>query len=122
MSNPPLRVGEPWNNDEESQLLKEIKEGDSIRTIAEKHGRTMGAISSHLKIMAVKSYIVDKEPVEIISKETGLSTDVIMFQVAKKQGLLNKKGTEPLLVKSEVTLVDIMKELKEIRRMIESLS
>ena len=116
----PLRVGEPWNKEEESQLLKEIKEGNSIKTIAEKHGRTLGAISSHLKLIAVRSYVIDKEPVEIISKETGIAPDVIMFQVQKRESIAKKKN-KPVAVKSEVTLEDIMRELKEIRRMLESL-
>lgn len=116
----PSRMGKPWNDDEDTNLLKKIKEGVSVKDIAEKHERTIGGITSHLKLIAVKSYIIDKEPVEIISRVTGLTAEEIMFEVRKKESQ-SKKKEKPTL-KSEVTLVDIMKELKEIRRMIESLS
>jgi hypothetical protein len=120
MSKYPSRMGQPWNKEEESQLLKEIKEGLTIKAISENHQRTEGGITSHLKSIAVKAYIIDKEPVEIISKETGLTAAEIMFEVRKKESA-DKKKDKPVAVKSEVTLEDIMRELKEIRRMLESL-
>jgi|LauGreDrversion4_2_1035121.scaffolds.fasta_scaffold652848_2 hypothetical protein len=114
------RMGKLWSKDEDQKLLASIKDRDSIKTIAERHGRTEGGITSHLKSIAVKAYIIDKEPVEIISKETGLTAAEIMFEVRKKESA-DKKKDKPVAVKSEVTLEDIMRELKEIRRMLESL-
>ena len=112
-------MGKPWSKDEDQKLLASIKDGDSIKTISERHGRTTGGITSHLKLIAVKAYTIDKEPVEIISKETGLTTAEIMFEVRKKESA-DKKKDKPATVKSQVTLQDIMWELKEIRRIIES--
>ena len=120
MSKYPSRMGKPWNKVEDTDLLKEIKEGVTIKAIAEKHQRTEGGIISHLKMIAVKSYIVDKEPVEIISKETGLTAEEIMFEVRKKESVpAPKKKAKP--VGSQITLLDVMRELREMRRILDSL-
>jgi hypothetical protein len=117
----PSRLGKSWNKEEDTQLLKEIKEEISIETIAEKHQRTVGGITSHLKLIAVRSYTIDKEPIEIISKETGLTVDEIMYEIRKKETVEKKKDKDkPVTTPSQVTLADIMKELKDIRRILES--
>ncbi len=44
----PARQGEPWSETEDDQLIEEFKAGLKIPDIAEKHGRSNGAIRSRL--------------------------------------------------------------------------
>ena len=48
IKNLPARQGHPWNTDEDHQLTQEHRNGDTPSTIARKHERTPGAITSRL--------------------------------------------------------------------------
>ncbi|HET7627926.1 MAG TPA: hypothetical protein VFK44_06000 [Bacillales bacterium] len=48
MKNLPQNAGNPWTEDEEDQLLKAFDEGVSVKDLAARHERTMGAIHSRL--------------------------------------------------------------------------
>ncbi len=44
----PLNAGKPWNSAEDEELVRAFDEGASIKTLAEKHQRTVGSINARL--------------------------------------------------------------------------
>jgi len=58
----PTNAGNYWAEEEERRLRTAFKNGKSIRRIAKKHGRTVGAIRSRLvKLGLIKETPVSKE-------------------------------------------------------------
>ena len=47
---PPLRSGEKWREYEDNGLLYELQKGKNIGEIAYKHHRTIGGITSRIKV------------------------------------------------------------------------
>jgi len=45
----PENVGMPWSSDEERRLIAEFQAGETVDTIAAKHGRTVRAIEARLE-------------------------------------------------------------------------
>lgn len=53
----PQNAGAPWSPEEDNALLEEFETGASISELAEKHARTVGAISSRLsKLSAIDNH------------------------------------------------------------------
>ena len=47
-SNPPLRNGHPWTEEEKQEVKESHEKGESLKDIAAQHERTMGAIQACL--------------------------------------------------------------------------
>lgn len=48
------KTSQPWNDFEENTLIKEMKEGKSLASIAKSHGREESAIKKRLVVMLGK--------------------------------------------------------------------
>lgn len=69
-----------WTNSECVKMLISIKRGQSLSEIAIEHGRTRGAITERLKLIAVDYY--DEEfSIKDIRKYTGLTVNQIKTAV-----------------------------------------
>ena len=62
----PLRMGQPWEEDEVKQLLKSIHLKKCIKVIANEHQRTEGGILSRLRFIATEYYFNDNLPIQTI--------------------------------------------------------
>lgn len=75
----PNRIGKKWEDSEEIELLDEVKNDIDFKSIAHKHGRTVGAITGRLKIVALRLHNLDT-PIEEIIHITRLDrTDIFDF-------------------------------------------
>ena len=68
----PSNLGQKWTFDEEQQLLEELSKNIDIKTIANIHNRTEGAIYARQKQMSYEMYLSNISYDEI-SKKTKLS-------------------------------------------------
>ena len=100
------RYGERWNDNEEKNLLKNIKI-KSINDIAIEHGRTESAITCRLKYISVRMYNNGNDIKDIIDV-TNLKEEVILYSIEK-----NKK--KQLTTPENVTMLQnrIIKLLEE---------
>jgi hypothetical protein len=85
MSKYPSRTGQLWKKEEIEQLLQSIQEKKSIDAISKEHCRTVGGITSRLKVIAADYHFNDKLPIEEIMKITNLSTEQIKDAIAKRE-------------------------------------
>jgi len=85
-----INIGKKWSKDEETLLLRRIKENKSHVDISIEFKRTVGGINSHLKHIAVKAYN-DDEPIEIIQLYTGISKETILEQVERNKLKIESK-------------------------------
>jgi len=81
----PSRMGKTWKDEEVKDLLNSIKSKKSIEMIASIHQRTEGGIIGKLKDVAVDYYIYHNKQVDEIEIYTGLSKEVILEAIQKKQ-------------------------------------
>lgn len=98
-------LGKSWKDDEIVQLLSNVQKGLSQAEISEKHGRTMGSISSKLKGIAADYYFNDERPIDEIKKYTGLSVEVISDAISKRQYEMDNKKPKKAQVKAAPSLV-----------------
>jgi hypothetical protein len=87
--NKPNNFGKKWSNDEETQLLKELKKKIDVKKIALLHDRTEGGIISRCKEIAYNMYIKN-ESMENIMKITKLDIETINKTIKIKNILLEK--------------------------------
>jgi DNA-binding transcriptional regulator GbsR (MarR family) len=78
-------LGKAWSEEEIVKLLACVQKKMSHSDIAEKHGRSVGSISSRLKAIAADYYFNDERPLADIMKYTGLSAEQISDSIAKRQ-------------------------------------
>lgn len=90
--------GSRWTQEEEQQLIVELKDGHNIIEIADHHGRTVGGITARQKMIALK-LLEDGRPMAQVCRITRLSEDVIQ---QAQQG--QKKETE----------LDVLKDIRAI--------
>lgn len=83
-TNYPSNMGQKWNNEEESMLLEEINNNTDIEIIAQKHGRTIGGITSRLRKIAYEMYL-NNISIEEIIKLTKLEHNCIEQIIQKKK-------------------------------------
>jgi hypothetical protein len=81
----PSRMGKVWDEDEVLKLLKSIQKKRTIKEIAADHQRTEGGITSKLKDLAADYYICDNRDIAEIKRFTGLSEQIILEAIDKKQ-------------------------------------
>ena len=118
----PSRMGQPWSDTEDQELLDMLSHKCSYEEIAESVQRTTGSIRSrtniHIRNMAVKPTSID-----IIAEELNV-TEVYILKVLKKAGAEVKKEpvkepvSGPRIEKQDMLmylLVDIKELLTEIR-------
>jgi len=87
----PKRVGLPWDDNEQKELLKSIAKGKIISDIAKEHDRTEGGIRARLRHIAVEYYNKDYS-IDDIEQLTGLDKDLIGKDIARH--LYNKEHTK----------------------------
>ena len=112
-----INIGKKWSCEEESRLLANIKEGKSHSDISIEFKRTEGAITSHLKELAVR-YFNDEEPIQIIKVVTGLSEDSIMDAIGKKERkkeARNKKKQPQKDIRVMIEEMSISKIIKDMK-------
>jgi hypothetical protein len=118
----PSRMGQPWNDAEDQELLDMLSHKCSKEEISESVQRTPGSIKArtdmHIRNMAVKPTSID-----IIAEELNV-TEIYILKVLKKAGAEIKKEpvkevpTSPQIEKQDMLmylLVDIKELLTEIR-------
>jgi len=110
----PSMLGAPWSEEEENQLLKELKELD-IEEIAEIHNRTKGGINSRRKVIANRMYS-ENISIEEIMEKTKLNKKEIDKYVIKSEDIKNITKTNTSKNKINRMKSEI-EELNEIIRM-----
>ena len=121
-SNYPARMGKAWADHETLNLLKKIRENKTVDTIAKEHERTVGGITSRLRVLAYEFYEEGKT-IDQIKKYTGLSTEQIADSISKreyaksikerKQNLKNKLKEDPL--DKKMNQEELLQAVREIR-------
>ena len=81
----PARMGSPWKGEEVVKLLTAVRNKKTISEIATEHERTEGSITAKLKGLAGDYYFNDKRPIEEIQKFTGLSEEVILDTIKRRE-------------------------------------
>jgi len=82
----PINIGERWTDEEEKQLLEELKQQIDILKIAEIHKRTEGGIISRQRHIAYVLYSNKMDIIEI--------SDITKLPVKKIIELVNKKNSK----------------------------
>ena len=121
-SNYPARMGKAWDDHETLNLLKKIRENKTVDIIAKEHERTVGGITSKLRVLAYEFYEEGKT-IDQIKKYTGLSTEQIADSISKreyaksikerKQNLKNKLKEDPL--DKKMNQEELLQAVREIR-------
>lgn len=121
-SNYPARMGKAWDDHETLNLLKKIRENKTVDTIAKEHERTVGGITSRLRVLAYEFYEEGKT-IDQIKKYTGLSTEQIADSISKreyaklikerKQNLKNKLKEDP--INKKMNQEELLQTVREIR-------
>ena len=121
-SNYPARMGKAWDDHETLNLLKKIRENKTVDTIAKEHERTVGGITSRLRVLAYEFYEEGKT-IDQIKKYTGLSTEQIANDISKreykkalkekKQEVKNKLKEDPL--DKKMNQEELLQTVREIR-------
>jgi hypothetical protein len=103
-ANPHLtRIGQPWDKDEEQNLLNRISEGKSINEISVEFKRAKGGITSRLKMMARDMLTTGKSVMEV-SKLTGIS-DSDLEKIGNSQKKSVKSQTKIQEINPDATAV-----------------
>lgn len=85
----PSNSGKKWSVEEENLLLDELDNKLEIKTIAEKHNRTVNGIKKMQKKIAYKMYLNNVCIEEIVSK-TKLTNKIIKGIIAKDISKIEK--------------------------------
>lgn len=80
----PCNMGSKWTDTEEKTLLDKIKNNLDIEEIAKKHGRTQGAISTRLEVIAMRMYEENRYDAEYIEELTKMNESRIQDAIYKK--------------------------------------
>ena len=103
-ANPELtRIGQPWDKDEEQNLLNRISEGKSIDEISVEFKRAKGGIHARLKMMA-RDMITNGKSLMEVSKLTGIS-DSDLEKIGNSQKKLVKGQTKIQEINPDATAV-----------------
>lgn len=87
----PIRMGQPWLEDEDMRLLKSLQEKKNIQLIADEHQRTVGGIRSRQRVIAMDYYFENKLSVEDIIKYTCLTRTEIENSIEKRNAVKSAK-------------------------------
>lgn len=111
----PARMGMAWTNDEVTDLLAAIKNGDSIETIAQHHERTVGSIRARLLYIATDMYNTSKKSLDEIQLTTGLSSEQIKDAIEKRQEMTKEKTASRKTSRSEPTMSEVVAMISDIQ-------
>jgi DNA primase len=106
----PARMGLTWKDEEIVKLLTAIRKKKTISEIAADHERTEGSITSKLRSLAGDYYYNDKRPIEEIQKFTGLTEDVILDAIKRREWQEKQKE---LKNKSQAKQTEKAEEIKK---------
>lgn len=114
--------GKAWLDDEILQLLQNIRKKKTIAAIAAEHRRTMGSITSRLRVLAA-DYHNEGRSIEEIMKFTGLTKFEVNNAIEGRRiseenhSLRKKKGADKAysFIEAEPTMKDLMVVLKDIQ-------
>lgn len=113
-------IGKAWSEEEIVKLLACVQKKMNHGDIAEKHGRTVGSISSRLKTIAADYYFNDERPLADIMKYTGLSAEQISDAIAKRQYQLDmaekKKEKAPIRTSAAVKMDKVLDSSEDVPR------
>ena len=104
-----------WKPDEEARLIEELGQGLKIIEIAEKHGRTTGAIASRQRHMAAAFYQYGNLTVSEISKKLKI-TDKVVNDALLRRGLMSRQ-TRDMGTQTEEQVRKAGTKFEEIRQM-----
>lgn len=114
--NYPARMGKAWDDHETLNLLKKIRENKTVDIIAKEHERTVGGITSKLRVLAYEFYEEGKT-IDQIKKYTGLSTEQIADSISKREYaksiLKNKLKEDP--IDKKMNQEELLQAVREIR-------
>lgn len=110
MKSKTFSAGQKWTEDEERQLLDELKTME-INSIARIHQRTTGGIHARRKLIAYKMY-KNHHPIEDIIVQTKLTQSQIMEYINKTE--LNEQTSFSV----EKEIYEIKQTLHEIKQML----
>lgn len=114
--NYPARMGKAWDDHETLNLLKKIRENKTVDTIAKEHERTVGAITSKLRVLAYEFY-EEGRTIDQIKKYTGLSTEQIADSISKREYsksiLKNTLKEDP--IDKKMNQEELLQAVREIR-------
>ena len=114
--NYPARMGKAWDDHEILNLLKKIRENKTVDIIAKEHERTVGGITSKLRVLAYEFYEEGKT-IDQIKKYTGLSTEQIADSISKREYaksiLKNKLKEDP--IDKKMNQEELLQAVREIR-------
>ena len=114
--NYPARMGKAWDDHETLNLLEKIRENKTVDIIAKEHERTVGGITSKLRVLAYEFYEEGKT-IDQIKKYTGLSTEQIADSISKREYaksiLKNKLKEDP--IDKKMNQEELLQAVREIR-------
>ena len=118
------RKGKKWTEEEEIQLLKEVRKKKTIEEMSQLHSRTIGGIKSRLREFAYR-YFCDERPIDEICILTGLEKEDVLETITRREAAEEykkekKEQTKPTIVKDvkeveQPPLLQILELVKEIR-------
>ena len=126
----PARKGLTWKGEEVVKLLTAVRKKKTIPEIALEHQRTEASITYKLRGLAADYYFNDNRPIEEIQKFTGLSEDIILEAIKRREGQqkmkesINKsvsKQSEKIEETKKNENAEIMVMLKDINKKLDLL-
>ena len=106
----PARMGSPWKGEEIVKLLTAVRNKKTISEIATQHERTEGSIASKLRTLAGDYYYNDNRPIEEIQKFTGLSQEVILDAIKRREWQEQQKELKTKSVSKQSEKVEEIKK------------
>ena len=116
----PIRMGQPWLEEEDTRLLKSLQGKKNIQLIADEHQRTIGGIRSRQRVIAVDYYFENKLPIEDIMKYTCLTRTEIENSIEKQNALESAKELRKR-VKKDTPSDEIISLLRDINQKLDIL-
>lgn len=108
----PMRMGQPWDTDEENKLLDLVKRNTDVREIALEFQRSVGGITSRLKVIAVQLHNKGT-PVEQITEKTGLSLEEISDAIERRDNVAKKPKNKS--INNKDAIIEVLKQVQQIQ-------
>jgi ElaB/YqjD/DUF883 family membrane-anchored ribosome-binding protein len=109
----PCNMGSKWTDIEEMTLLDNIRNNLEIEEIAKKHGRTQGAISARLEVIAMRMYEENRYDAEYIEELTKLNEITIQEAIYKKNKNKNNYEFKNTGISCNTDIENIKKDLQK---------
>jgi len=112
----PCNMGSKWTDKEEMSLLDNIRNNIDIEEIAKKHGRTQGAISARLEVIAIRMYEENRYDTEYIEELTKLNEKTIEEAIYKKNKNRNNYESKNNISNIYITKDDVENMKKDLQK------